>query len=1397
MAFDLASPFRIFEHLVADLRALRCDRRRWVGDGRLYVQARALPASRRAAYAGGVREVFESEPGVRWARYNAALGQVVVAFDPKVHATEEALDRLALRVDGLDGWLDVAHLPLAEAAFPGDAEPLARARIERATDAVAIGLGMLRKLGGKTRHAQVDLGALLTVLENVPEARGALERRFGVPRTELALSAASALSSASARGVLGPAADLVLRVLQARALDARRLAWEALEPALGHTPEAHEDAPRDPEPRPAPLPAGPIEAYGARAVAASLGGFGLGLTASRSIARASAPLFGGVPKPARLAREAFVAVLGRRLGERGAVVRRLDALGRLDRVDTLLVDARVASAARPAQTVVAAARAASLRVVWAGARPSGASPDEVVPPGDLEGVVRDLQRRGRTVMTVSGGAVAGADLALGVLGEEGAPPWSADVLCPDLADALFVVAATADALEASRHAVQVAAMEGIAGLLMSVRGLKGRYTSSVALAANAATLFAMADAVRIADAVREPERTRVEEEVAWHAMAPAEALERLVSRREGLTSREARERRVAPPEPPTPTERFAGYVLDELANPLMPVLAAGAGLSALTGAVVDAVLVASVVGFNSVLGAFQRQQTERALTAFDEREQRHMRVWREGTLDTVDAAGLVPGDVVELAAGEVVPADCRLLKSRGLEVEEASLTGESLPVLKSSSKPCEPGAPVAERHTMVFDGTAVAAGEATAVVVAVGERTQARRGGAGALERPRTGVEKRLESLTALTAPAAAVAGLGVFWAGLTRGRPAAEVIGAGVSLAVAAVPEGLPLLATIAQLAAARRLADRGALVRNPRAVEALGRVSVLCADKTGTLTEGRIRLTRVSDGSHDAPPDALDENLTSVLVAALRASPKLTGERMAHPTDQAVADGAGTLVERVRPPRWDRVAELPFAPGRGFHAVLGRSDHEPPRLVVKGAPEVLLPLCVRRRRGGEEHALEAEEQRAILDAAESLAGEGLRALVVAERDVDETRAAPGVRLREEDVADLTFRGFLGLSDPVRPTARAAVHALGEAGVGVVMITGDHPSTARAIALELALEGEVLTGPALDELDDEALAEHLARVVVFARVTPAQKVRIVRAYQRLGRMAAMTGDGANDAQAIRLADVGIALGEHATSAARDAADLVVTDGRIETIVEAILEGRALWSSVRDAVALLVGGNLGEILYTLVGGLASGRSPLNARQLLLVNMLTDTVPALAVALMPPTDERPEQLLSEGPDESLGSALTRDIVWRALLTGGATSASWLAARPLGTQKRADTIALTTLVGGQLGQTLAVAPKSPLVVGTSLASTGLLLALVETPVVSQFFGCRPLGPIALTQALAAMVGATVAGAVGPKVVARLAPGLEGPGRRVREEALEWIEVLGGSELVRDLSGRGGRA
>jgi magnesium-transporting ATPase (P-type) len=504
-------------------------------------------------------------------------------------------------------------------------------------------------------------------------------------------------------------------------------------------------------------------------------------------------------------------------------------------------------------------------------------------------------------------------------------------------------------------------------------------------------------------------------------------------------------------------------------------------------------------------------------------------------------------------------------------------------------------------------------------------------------------------------------------------------------------------------------------------------------------------LRLVGVGDGDRYAGLDRLDQRLRRVLAAALRATPAADrGAEGIQQTDQAVLAGAGTAGVEVDTGAsgWHPVGALPFEPSRGYHATIGAA-RDAFLLSVKGAPETILPRCARRRTTDGDVALDDGGRQALQEMLGDHAGAGHRMLAVAERNL------PADTVTDADVEGLTFVGFLALADGVRESAAPAVRRIRAAGVHTIMITGDHPATAEAIAAIISTDGvpqRVATAAEFDDLDDEALAERLARTDVVARCTPTHKVRIIQALQKCGRTVAMTGDGANDAPAIRLADVGIALGQRGTPAARAAADLVVTDDRLETIIATLAEGRAMWSSVRHALSILVGGNLGEIAFSVLTASVTGRSALNGRQLLLVNLLTDLAPAMAIAVRPPSGDATDSLLNEGPDTSLGATLTREISLRAASTTLGATTGWTLARLTGRRQRAGTVALASLVGTQLGQTMLDGGGSPAVLASTAASMGVLVAVIQTPGISQFFGCTPLGPVGWSIATGSALGAT---------------------------------------------------
>ncbi|MBF8187149.1 HAD-IC family P-type ATPase [Nonomuraea sp. K274] len=1374
--------------------------------------------------------------GVPRAEVNGALGCVFVACDEQT----ADLDKLVAVVeenDEGDGG--------AEPGVRDGVEQQARAAVSLAAHVAGTALATAGLLA-RVPRLPAAVPAFLALAEHTPRVRRELERRVGKPAMDAVLATTRIVTTTLS---MRPTSLVIDSVAAAgRYVDARagRRAWARREEEFAVEEGSYRHTRTATAARPVPLPRGPVERYADAAGSAALAAHVLTTVVSRSHQRGLSLLIAGIPKAACLGRDAFTSAAARVLAGRGAIVLNREALHRMDRIDTVVLDAavlttdawtldsvvplvpdvdlddlharlytlldltdpaarrerdgwsvaphpsvefhpsahtedvpeqwraqgiRVVAVAREGSPVALAGLARELHplaealvaaprercaVVLAGGEPALArrlGVERTVEGGARLGAsVRALQAEGHAVAVVSRGrrGLRQADLGAGVLGAAGRVPWDADVL-GELDGVHLLLRCLASARTASVRGVFVAAAGVVAGTGLSLLGPPSAAVSRAALVRDGTSLAALVTGEWAGRGVGREAPPIHADHTPWHAMAARDVLDRLRTSPSGLTEEEAGRRRAALPRPAAEgPETLTGASLDELANPLTPILAAGAGLSAAFGSVLDAALIGTVTVAGALLGGAQRQGAGRALHRLTETTAIRVRLRRPtgGLVCYPDV--LVRGDVIELRAGDAVPADGRLIQAAGLEVDESTLTGESQLVPKTAVPTAAPA--IADRASMVYEGTTVAAGHGLAVVVATGEATEAGRTAKLAQRRPPlSGVELRLRALSRRILPASMGAGLMLMVVELFRGSPLSQAVAPAVSLMVAAVPEGLPFVATVAELASAKRLSTRNTLVRNPSTIEALGRVDVLCFDKTGTLTEGHISLRRVSDGRVDHAVDEAPPELRAIVGAALRAGPRFEGGRaIPHPTDRAVVEGAGrigiTPGDGLR--TWQRVDELPFEPARGYHAVLGRSESGQ-LLSVKGAPEIVLTRSTSIVVDGRTVPLTGKIRRELEREVDRLALRGYRVLAVAERP-----ASSRADLDESRIENLRFRGFIGLADPVRPTAKRSVEQLMGAGVRVVMLTGDHPSTAEAIAAEIgALNGmRVMTGPELEELDDAALTETLPGVSVFARVTPEHKARIVTSLREAGKVVAVTGDGANDVPAIRLADVGVAIGSHAAPATRAAADIVMADDRIETIIDAIVEGRGMWASVRDALGILLGGNIGEIVFTVGSSLLTGHSALNARQLLLVNLLTDMLPAMAVASRRPSATSPERLLAEGPEASLGAALTRDIYLRAVTTAAAAAVAWLLARVTGTRGRADTVGLIGLVAAQLLQTLALSGRDRLVVLAALSSLAALFVIVSVPGLSRLFGCRPVGPFGWgigmgCAALAAVLAAAV--------------------------------------------------
>jgi len=970
----------------------------------------------------------------------------------------------------------------------------------------------------------------------------------------------------------------------------------------------------------------------------------------------------------------------------------------------------------------------------------------------LVAALTDLHHSGHTVAVLSSvgaQALSSADVGLGVMPNSDAepPPWTADLILSDLAGAWRLLHAVPAARTASRRGIEISTGATALGALLMVPGVRGRGPGPVTTGAAAGLLSGYMLARRVVRAPT-PLPAPMHE---WHAMSVEQVRKMLPpndaeesagtsgARRPLLATRAIETAHCGAEltgRPRRAVWQFLKAVQAELSDPLTPVLALGSAASAVLGSPVDAVLVGSVLTGNSVLAASQRLRAESRLNELLAQQippARKVTTGPDGAPVYTDvvAEELRPGDVIEIRTHEVIPADARLIEEDDLEVDESTLTGESLPVEKQIE--ATPGAELADRRCMLFAGTTIVAGTAVALVTAVGADTQARRAAELASgDVPEVGLQHQLSKLTNQAFPVSTGGGALVGLLGLLRGRGLREAVASGIAITVAAVPEGMPLVATLAQAASARRLTEYGALVRIPRSVEALGRVDVVCFDKTGTLSENRLRVTQV----HPVGDYSRDD----VLRFAAHAAPDANGGPQVHATDRAIIEAALAIdSSNGFHPDEEADAHLPFRSGRSFSASV--SDDE---LTVKGAPEVVLAAC-------------QDVGPDIEGTVRELAADGLRVIAVARRRLSPQQAK--VVADDEDAiaelvdGELSLAGFLGLSDTPRAEAPALLKALSEREVGIRLITGDHPITATAIAREMGLPvsaEQVISGAEWDALSRKDQERAVTERVIFARMSPENKVQVVQTLERAGKVCAMVGDGSNDAAAIRAATVGIAVVARGSDAAGIAADVVLVDARIEALVAAVDEGRQLWQRVHAAVSVLLGGNAGEVGFAIIGSAISGVSPLNTRQLLLVNMMTDAFPAAALAVSPPSG--PVQPGRRGPDQR---ALWRAVAIRGTTTAAAATAAWMMAGVTGRPRRASTVALVALVSTQLGQTL-LDSRAPLVVLTAGGSLAVMGTLISIPGVSQLLGCTPLGPIGWAQALGSAGAATAAVAVATRVL-----------------------------------------
>ncbi|MGE5528916.1 MAG: cation-translocating P-type ATPase [Patescibacteria group bacterium] len=846
----------------------------------------------------------------------------------------------------------------------------------------------------------------------------------------------------------------------------------------------------------------------------------------------------------------------------------------------------------------------------------------------------------------------------------------------------------------------------------------------------------------------------------------------------GRRLRAAGENRLPGAKPLSPLRVF----IAQFKGLMVLVLVAAAAISFFLHERADAITIIAIVILNAVLGFAQEYRAERSLAALRDLSAPKARVRRDGRVALVPAEQVVPGDLLLLEAGDRVAADARLLTVAALAANEAALTGESLPVLKSCHRLDKMGAAPGDRVNMVFAGTMVVAGRGEAVVTATGKESEI--GQIADLiaeaEPGPTPLQVRLEQIGRWLVFACLFVCAAVGAAGVLRGETVRTMFLSAVSLGVAAIPEGLPAIVTISLALGVQRMARRAAVVRRLSAVETLGCATVICTDKTGTLTRNEMTVSALFAGgrsyrvsgagfsSQGAITDAGGKTavmrgwprtlaepdpLRTILFAAAACNNAVLAARTrdgvwqveGDPTEAALlvlAAKAGlALPELAR--LWPRLGEVPFDSERKRMSVICRGPDGVSYLVCKGAAEVLLPSCRSVLLSQGVVPLDGSLRARYGRESETMAGQGLRVLALAFRALPRAQGMGqgGDAFAEEG---LTLAGLVGMMDPPRPESAAAIRACRGAGIRTIMITGDHPLTAREVGREIGLlgvDGRVMTGDELDRLSENDLAAAQARIAVYARVSPRHKLRIVRALKSAGHVVAMTGDGVNDAPAVKEADIGVAMGMTGTDVTKEAASLVITDDNFATIVAAVEEGRAIYDNIRKFIRYLLGCNTGEILVMFLAMLLGFPLPLLPLQILWVNLVTDGLPALALGLEPPE----EGLMTRPPRNPragiFAGGLLAKIVWQGVAIGLCTLVAFGLSLVLFPAQlaRARTIAFTVLVLTQLAHAGLCRSESrglslggnPYLLWTILISLLMQAAVVYLPLLGRLFATVPLG------------------------------------------------------------------
>ncbi|MCX8131516.1 MAG: calcium-translocating P-type ATPase, SERCA-type [Clostridia bacterium] len=787
-------------------------------------------------------------------------------------------------------------------------------------------------------------------------------------------------------------------------------------------------------------------------------------------------------------------------------------------------------------------------------------------------------------------------------------------------------------------------------------------------------------------------------DILFHTKTEQEVLEYLHSGNDGITDEEANKRIQTYGKNKLDEGKrktLFGMFLEQFKNLMVIILLIAAAISGFMNELTDTIIILVVVFINAVLGIMQESKAEKALSALKKMSSPHVKVKRNGVIKQVNTEDIVPGEIVLLEAGDFVPADMRLLHCASLKIEEAALTGESVPAEKTVVKMDRDDLVIGDRRNMAYSGSSVTYGRGMGIVTAVGMSTEVGKIAShlSNSESQETPLQKKLAEMSKYLTIGIIAISVIIFLAGILQGRNYFEMFLTAVSLAVAAIPEGLPAVITIVLAMGVQKMAGRNSIVRKLSAVETLGSTEIICSDKTGTLTQNKMTVKEVYlDGCLQHADDFNEEKKSfgifthSIVLCNDSKTTRIdknTVNFIGDPTETALAYFASLkgiqkdVIDRLAP----RINEIPFDSERKLMSTISQINGIY-RVITKGAPDVLLDRCDRIFINGETRTLTRKERNSILDGNKVMAGKALRVLAVAIRDIQEL---PQNITSESIENGMVFVGLVGMIDPPRPEAREAVRICAEAGIRPVMITGDHRDTAAAIAKELGIiknEEEVISGSELNKISDDDFETLVTKYSVYARVSPEHKVRIVNAWKKRGKVVAMTGDGVNDAPALKSADIGIGMGITGTDVAKGVSNMVLADDNFATIVIAVEEGRKIYSNIRKAIQFLLSSNLGEIVTLFVATMLNW-TILFPIHILWVNLVTDTLPALALGVEKAEKDVMKQKPRKAKNSFFSDGVGFSIVYQGIFKGMLTLTAYFAGISLYSEEIAITMAFATL------------------------------------------------------------------------------------------------------------------